>query len=274
MPTDHDQDHDHDHDHEHIGPDGKVYRRPAGAPVHQHAPHRHVDEGEHDHVGPDGRVFRHSHHAAAAPVDAAASANRRRFAGAGVFVMTLMSNPGAGKTALLARTLTDLTGRVPMAAVAGDPRTTLDADRLHATGAPVVRAESATGRLDAMAVGAAADRLGVAEDSVLFIEAAPAPVHAAGTDLGETHRILLLPVTEGEDRPLKHPELIAAADLLVVTKTDLLPHLSMDLERLIGHAQRLKPSLAVIALSAASGQGLREWYDWIEDGLAEARGGR
>jgi len=81
-------------------------------------------------------------------------------------------------------------------------------------------------------------------------------------------------VTEGEDRPLKHPELIAAADLLLVTKTDLLPHLPVDLDRLIGHAQRLKPSLAVIALSAVSGEGLEDWFNWIEDGLAEARAGR
>ncbi|MGF7174214.1 hydrogenase nickel incorporation protein HypB [Azospirillum doebereinerae] len=273
MPADHDQ----HPDHEHIGPDGKVYRRPVAVPVHRHASHP-DDEGEHDHVGPDGRVFRHSHHGNGPRVDAAASANRRRFAEAGVFVMTLLSNPGAGKTTLLARTLTELKNRVPMAAVVDDPRTGLDAARLRATGAAVVQAEAATqsstGRLDAMAVGAAADRLGLAEDSVLFIEAAPIPAHAAGADLGETHRILLLPVTEGEDRPLKHPDLIAAADLLVVTKTDLLPHLSMDVERLIDHAQRLKPSLAVIALSATSGQGLRAWYDWIEDGLAEARAGR
>ncbi|GLR83026.1 hydrogenase nickel incorporation protein HypB (plasmid) [Azospirillum oryzae] len=293
--------------HEHIGPDGKVYRHRHGE-AHHHAHHHHDDT--HEHVAPDGTVFRHSHDehghhhhdhhrpdradaidgGAAlnqprlvtierdilAKNDGLAAVNRRRFAERGVFVLNLMSSPGSGKTTLLTRSLTDLKGRFPVAVIEGDQQTSFDADRIRATGTPAVQVNTGKGcHLDASMVAQAADRLAAegqfAEDGVLFVENVGNLVCPAGFDLGETHRVVVLSVTEGEDKPLKYPDMFVRADLLVVNKIDLLPHLSFDVERMIGYAQRLNPSLAVIQLSATTGQGLEEWYDWIADGLAEAR---
>ncbi|QCG92801.1 hydrogenase nickel incorporation protein HypB [Azospirillum sp. TSA2s] len=293
--------------HEHIGPDGKVYRHHHGE-AHHHAHHHHDDT--HEHVAPDGTVFRHSHDehghhhhdhhrpdradaidgGAAlnqprlvtierdilAKNDGLAAVNRRRFAERGVFVLNLMSSPGSGKTTLLTRSLTDLKGRFPVAVIEGDQQTSFDADRIRATGTPAVQVNTGKGcHLDASMVAQAADRLAAegqfAGDGVLFVENVGNLVCPAGFDLGETHRVVVLSVTEGEDKPLKYPDMFVRADLLVVNKIDLLPHLSFDVERMIGYAQRLNPSLAVIQLSATTGQGLEEWYDWIADGLAEAR---
>jgi hydrogenase nickel incorporation protein HypB len=281
---------------------------------HHHGPHdahhHHADDGAHEHVGPDGRVFRHSHHGAhhhhqdddrhpqdptaldagaafdqprliaieqdiLAKNDGLAAINRQRFAGRGVFVLNLMSSPGSGKTTLLTRTLTDLKGRFPVAVIEGDQQTSFDADRIRATDAPAIQVNTGKGcHLDAAMVAQAADRLGVAENSVLFIENVGNLVCPAGFDLGETHRVVVLSVTEGEDKPLKYPAMFAGADLLLVNKVDLLPHLTFDVERMIAYAQRLKPSLAVIELSATNGQGMADWYDWIENGLAEAQAAR
>jgi hydrogenase nickel incorporation protein HypB len=296
-----------DAEHEHVGPDGKVYRHRHGE-AHHHAHHHHDDT--HEHVAPDGTVFRHSHNehghhhhdhhrpdradaidgGAAlnqprlvtierdilAKNDGLAAVNRRRFAERGVFVLNLMSSPGSGKTTLLTRSLTDLKGRFPVAVIEGDQQTSFDADRIRATGTPAVQVNTGKGcHLDASMVAQAADKLAAegqfAGDGVLFVENVGNLVCPAGFDLGETHRVVVLSVTEGEDKPLKYPDMFVRADLLVVNKIDLLPHLTFDVERMIGYAQRLNPSLAVIQLSATTGQGLEEWYDWIADGLAEAR---
>lgn len=284
--------HHHDDTHEHVAPDGTVFR-------HSHTDHGHHHDHGHDHGGHD-HGHAHHHHRPDRPDaidggaalnqprlvtierdilaknDALADVNRRRFAERGVFVLNLMSSPGSGKTTLLTRSLTDLKGRFPVAVIEGDQQTSFDADRIRATGTPAVQVNTGKGcHLDASMVAQAADKLaaegGFAEDGVLFVENVGNLVCPAGFDLGETHRVVVLSVTEGEDKPLKYPDMFVRADLLVVNKIDLLPHLTFDVERMIGYAQRLNPSLAVIQLSATTGQGLEEWYDWIADGLAEAR---
>ncbi|CAO3457564.1 hydrogenase nickel incorporation protein HypB [Azospirillum largimobile] len=284
--------HHHDDTHEHVAPDGTVFR-------HSHTDHGHHDHG-HGHEHGHDHAHAHHHHRPDRPDaidggaalnqprlitierdilaknDALADINRRRFAGRGVFVLNLMSSPGSGKTTLLTRSLTDLKGRFPVAVIEGDQQTSFDADRIRATGTPAVQVNTGKGcHLDASMVAQAADKLaaesGFAEDGVLFVENVGNLVCPAGFDLGETHRVVVLSVTEGEDKPLKYPDMFVRADLLVVNKIDLLPHLTFDVERMIGYAQRLNPSLAVIQLSATTGQGLEEWYDWIADGLAEAR---
>ncbi len=285
--------HHHDDTHEHVAPDGTVFR-------HSHNDHEHDHDHGHDHSHDHG----HHHHThdnhrpdradaidggaalnqprlvtierdILAKNDGLAAVNRRRFAERGVFVLNLMSSPGSGKTTLLTRSLTDLKGRFPVAVIEGDQQTSFDADRIRATGTPAVQVNTGKGcHLDASMVAQAADKLAAegqfADDGVLFVENVGNLVCPAGFDLGETHRVVVLSVTEGEDKPLKYPDMFVRADLLVVNKIDLLPHLSFDVERMIGYAQRLNPSLAVIQLSATTGQGLEEWYDWIADGLAEA----
>ncbi|PWC97562.1 hydrogenase nickel incorporation protein HypB [Azospirillum sp. TSO5] len=274
--------HHHDDTHEHVAPDGTVFRHSHND--HDHGHHHHT----HDHHRPDradaidgGAALNQPRLVTIerdilAKNDGLAAVNRRRFAERGVFVLNLMSSPGSGKTTLLTRSLTDLKGRFPVAVIEGDQQTSFDADRIRATGTPAVQVNTGKGcHLDASMVAQAADKLAAdgqfAEDGVLFVENVGNLVCPAGFDLGETHRVVVLSVTEGEDKPLKYPDMFVRADLLVVNKIDLLPHLTFDVERMIGYAQRLNPSLAVIQLSATTGQGLEEWYDWIADGLAEAR---
>ena len=274
--------HHHDDTHEHVAPDGTVFRHSHND--HDHGHHHH----SHDHHRPDradaidgGAALNQPRLVTIerdilAKNDGLAAVNRRRFAERGVFVLNLMSSPGSGKTTLLTRSLTDLKGRFPVAVIEGDQQTSFDADRIRATGTPAVQVNTGKGcHLDASMVAQAADKLAAdgqfAEDGVLFVENVGNLVCPAGFDLGETHRVVVLSVTEGEDKPLKYPDMFVRADLLVVNKIDLLPHLTFDVERMIGYAQRLNPSLAVIQLSATTGQGLEEWYDWIADGLAEAR---
>lgn len=211
-----------------------------------------------------------------------AARNRAHFAAHGVTALNLVSSPGSGKTTLLCATIEALKAHapgLPVAVIEGDQQTSFDADRIRATGAPALQVNTGKGcHLDASMVAQAADKLAAegqfAGDGVLFVENVGNLVCPAGFDLGETHRVVVLSVTEGEDKPLKYPDMFVRADLLVVNKIDLLPHLTFDVERMIGYAQRLNPSLAVIQLSATTGQGLEEWYDWIADGLAEARASR
>jgi len=196
--------------------------------------------------------------------DALAADNRARFAARGILALNLVSSPGSGKTTLLTRTLADLAGQVPLAVIEGDQHTTLDADRIRATGVPALQINTGKGcHLDADMVGRAVTTLDPGDGTVLFIENVGNLVCPAGFDLGEAHKVVILSVTEGEDKPLKYPDMFAAADLMVLTKIDLLPHLSFDVERCLGYARRVKPSLEVRQVSALEGQGLTSWYDWI-----------
>ncbi len=196
--------------------------------------------------------------------DAYALANRRWLAARGVLALNLVSGPGAGKTTLLVETIRRLDGRLPLAVIEGDQQTALDAERIRAAGAPAVQINTGKGcHLDAHRVGHALERLAPARGGVLFIENVGNLVCPAGFDLGEAHKVVILSVTEGEDKPLKYPDIFAAADLLLLSKTDLLPHLEFDLERCIGHARRVRPEMEILALSARSGAGMQGWLDWI-----------
>ncbi|HYH39094.1 MAG TPA: hydrogenase nickel incorporation protein HypB [Azospirillum sp.] len=288
----HDHDHHHEHgDHEHVLPDGTVIRH-SHHEHHEHHDgpghgHHHGHEHHHHHDG----VIDLGHGPAGTEVpgmsqtrlvqieqdilaknDSFAAVNRQLFAAKGAFVLNLMSSPGSGKTTLLARTLTDLKGRFPVAVIEGDQQTSFDADRIRATGAPAIQINTGKGcHLDAQMVTQALGRLGTPENGVLFIENVGNLVCPAGFDLGEAHKVVVLSVTEGEDKPLKYPNMFAAADLLLVTKVDLLPHLTFDVERMIAYARQIKPSLEVLPVSATSGEGLEAWYAWIEAGLAKAK---
>jgi hydrogenase nickel incorporation protein HypB len=204
--------------------------------------------------------------------NAYAAANRELFTAAGSFAVNLMSSPGAGKTTLLVRTLSDLKGRFPAAVIEGDQQTSVDADRIRATGTPAFQVNTGKGcHLDALQVTRAAGSLGLAPESVLFIENVGNLVCPAGFDLGEAKRVVVLSTTEGEDKPLKYPNMFAACDLLLVNKIDLLPYVAFDVGRMVDYARRIKPNLEVIEVSATAGQGLDRWYRWIEAGLEAAR---
>lgn len=201
--------------------------------------------------------------------DRLAAVNRARFAEKGIFALNLVSSPGAGKTTLLCRTITDLAGRYPVAVIEGDQQTTNDADRIRATGAPALQVNTGKGcHLDAHMVGHALDHLDPVQGTVLFIENVGNLVCPAAFDLGEAHKVAILSVTEGEDKPLKYPDMFAAADVMVLNKTDLLPYVPFDVDKAIAYARRVNHAIQVIQLSATSGAGLDDWYAWIDTGRA------
>ena len=195
-------------------------------------------------------------------------------------MLNLVSSPGSGKTTLLVKTITDLKARYPIAVIEGDQQTANDAERIRATGAPAVQINTGKGcHLDAHMVGHALDAVaGARQTALLFIENVGNLVCPAAFDLGEAHKVVVLSVTEGEDKPLKYPDMFAAADLLLLNKIDLLPHLDFDVGRLIANtpAGSIRRS-QVLTVSAKSGEGMPAFYAWIAKraaALARRRQGR
>ncbi|MEY5097814.1 MAG: hydrogenase accessory protein HypB [Pseudomonadota bacterium] len=203
--------------------------------------------------------------------DAFAADNRRALGHAGVFALNLLSSPGSGKTTLLVKTIERLAGRLPVAVIEGDQQTRLDAERIEATGAPVTQINTGKGcHLDAHMVGHALEQLPLRRGGLLLIENVGNLVCPAAFDLGEAHKVVVLSVTEGEDKPLKYPDMFRAADLLLLNKCDLLPHLEFDVERALACARIVKPGIRVIRLSATQGQGMDEWLEWLARQAARA----
>ncbi len=206
-----------------------------------------------------------------------AADNRRWLAGRGILALNLVSSPGSGKTSLLVRTIAALQAMpqaVPVSVVEGDQQTSFDAERIRATGAPALQINTGKGcHLDAQMVGRALTRLAPSEGSVLLVENVGNLVCPAAFDLGEAAKVVVLSVTEGEDKPLKYPDMFAAASLMLINKIDLLPHLSFDMDKTIDFALRVNPRLQVIPLSATSGEGFDAWLAWLLARREEARAG-
>ncbi len=222
-----------------------------------------------------------------------AAANRRHFADHGVTALNLVSSPGSGKTTLLCATIHALRAREPgvqVAVIEGDQQTSNDADRIRATGAPAIQVNTGKGcHLDAPMVAQAFARLplhghghGHGHDHthdhshdhtdstrLLFIENVGNLVCPAMWDLGEAGKVAILSVTEGEDKPIKYPDMFAAARLMVLNKIDLLPYLDFDIPKCIAYAQRVNPGIEVLLVSARSGQGMDAWLDWLIDAAQE-----
>jgi len=195
--------------------------------------------------------------------NAIAAHNRAHFRSHGILALNLVSSPGAGKTTLLVETLRRLSGQLPMAVIEGDQETSADADRIRATGIPALQVNTGRGcHLDADMVDTAFRRLHF-HDGLLFIENVGNLVCPAGFDLGEAHKVVIASVTEGEDKPLKYPNLFAAASLMLVSKVDLLPHLQFDIDALIANARRVNPGIGVVQVSAQTGEGVEPWLRWL-----------
>jgi hydrogenase nickel incorporation protein HypB len=219
-----------------------------------------------------------------------AARNRLHFDSHGIAAYNLVSSPGSGKTTLLCATIEALRRRAPglaLAVIEGDQQTSHDADRIRATGAPAIQVNTGKGcHLDAQMVADAFERLPLhdhgyghghdaahdhvhphhdhgAPGSLLFIENVGNLVCPAMWDLGERAKVAILSVTEGEDKPLKYPDMFAAAHLMVINKTDLLPYVDFDVERCIAYARRVNPGIEVLQVSARSGQGLDAWLSWL-----------
>jgi hydrogenase nickel incorporation protein HypB len=198
--------------------------------------------------------------------DVLADANRSWFVEQRILAVNLMSSPGAGKTTLLERTITDLSDELPMAVVEGDQETLLDADRIRATGCRVVQINTGAGcHLDADMVARGLKVLEPRPGSVLLIENVGNLVCPAMFDLGERAKVVIMSVTEGQDKPLKYPQMFRAAELMVLNKVDLLPYVQFDPERCITYARQVNPKLEVVSVSATRGDGLDAWYNWLRD---------
>ena len=238
--------------------------------AHDHA-YKHAYEHAHDH-GPrhahapglsEARMVRIEQDILSAN-DAHAARNRRLLRERGVLALNLVSSPGAGKTTLLAATIKALQGVFPMHVIEGDQQTDNDARRIREAGAPAVQINTGKGcHLDAHMVGHAIARLTPGRGDVLFIENVGNLVCPAAFDLGEAFRVVILSVTEGEDKPAKYPDMFHGADLMILSKIDLLPHVDFDVERCIDLARRLNPRIGVLRLSARSGEGMEDWLRWI-----------
>ena len=200
--------------------------------------------------------------------DALAAGNRQVLAGLGAFAVNLVSSPGSGKTTLLCKTIEAL-GAAPLAVIEGDQQTDHDAARIRATGARAVQVNTGKGcHLDAQMVGGAMAALALEPASFLFIENVGNLVCPAGFDLGEDAKVAILSVTEGEDKPLKYPDMFTAARLAILNKTDLAPHCDADLAAYEANLKRVNPALTVLRVSARTGEGMEAWLAWLRAGLA------
>jgi hydrogenase nickel incorporation protein HypB len=288
--------HDHSHDHAHHDAHGHHHHEHEHGHAHHDHDHGHGHSHErHDHSQPHSH-HGHDHHdhasdaidfgAGPAGVHIAgmsqerivrierdilsknnghAQENRLRLASTDTFALNFVSSPGSGKTSLLVRTISDLKERFPIAVIEGDQQTSNDAERIRATGVQALQLNTGKGcHLDAHMVSHALDELTIEKGGLLFIENVGNLVCPAAFDLGEAHKVVVLSVTEGEDKPLKYPEMFAASDLMLLNKSDLLPHVDFDVGLCLANALRVNPDLQTLVVSARTGEGMNAFYAWLE----------
>lgn len=265
QPHSHDSQYPHHHEHEHSH---------DGVHAHSHL-HEHSHDGDHSHDHSHAHDHPHNHgseHVTSITLEQdilaknqlLAERNRGWLAGRSILALNLMSSPGAGKTTLLERTIRDLGETLPLTVIEGDQATLNDAERIRATGARVVQINTGTGcHLDAEMASRALTQLDPPMHSVVMIENVGNLVCPALFDLGEGAKVLILSVTEGEDKPIKYPHMFRACSLLLLNKIDLLPYLRFDVEKCIGYARRVNPGIEILPVSAQSGEGMETWYAWL-----------
>jgi len=254
--------HEHEHGHEHTHASGERHSHPhdhshghghGAAHDHQHGDHDHGERRtlsiEEDVLAKNNRLARR---------------NRAMFEHTGTLVLNLVSSPGSGKTSLLERTLADLKGKYGFAVLEGDQQTANDADRIAATGAPVVQINTGAGcHLDAHQVMHGVENFDLHATDVLMVENVGNLVCPASFDLGEDRKVAILSVTEGEDKPIKYPFMFRAAQVMIINKIDLLPYLKFDIEKCKTFARQINPDIRIFELSVHSGEGMQQWYDWL-----------
>lgn len=236
-----------------------------------HGLHSHSHAHDHDHDHPNDHPHEHPHHETIAlNVDILAennriaALNRRFFEGRKVFCINMVSSPGSGKTTILEKSITELKAQRKIYVIEGDQQTTLDAKRIEKTGVNAIQINTGSGcHLDAKMVDAALQKLDVEAGSVLFIENVGNLVCPAIFDLGEKKRVLVMSVTEGEDKPLKYPNMFETSHLCIINKSDLLPYVDFKTEEFVKNAIQINPHLDFISLSAKSGEGMEMWFGWL-----------
>lgn len=245
-PHDHDHSHGHQHDHEHDH--SHSHDLPQG-PVNDNRPKKVINLNL-DIMSQNNLL---------------AQRNRGYFEGKDVLCLNLVSSPGSGKTTILEKTIKALLPERKIFVIEGDQQTTRDAERIENSGAPAIQVNTGTGcHLDANMIQSALKKMEVSSGSVLFIENVGNLVCPALFDLGEQKRVVVISVTEGDDKPLKYPYMFQSSDLCIINKTDLLPYVDFDVETASKYARQLNPKLEIILLSARNGEGMQQWFEWIE----------
>jgi hydrogenase nickel incorporation protein HypB len=245
----------------------------ATAHAHDHHDHSHLHEGEshsHDHTHHSAKVIEVNKDILYEN-NLQAQHNRGFFAGRKIFCINFVSSPGSGKTAILEKTIPALKKKSPVFVIEGDQQSYLDSERIEKTGVPVVQINTGTAcHLDARMISAALQRLELKDRAFLFIENVGNLVCPSIFDLGETKRILVMSVTEGDDKPLKYPGMFRSADLCIINKTDLLPYVNFSVDAAMENARKINPSLEFIRLSAATEDGMQEWENWLSQQISIA----
>jgi hydrogenase nickel incorporation protein HypB len=245
----HDHPHPHDHDHGH------------GNGHHHH----------HDHDQIEGHTHPHQHGTVISLEQEVLARNNRLaervrgwLAGRDILALNLVSSPGAGKTTLLERTISDLGREIPISVIEGDQQTLHDAQRIQATGCRVVQINTGTAcHLDASMMGRALQQLDPPQGSVVMIENVGNLVCPALFDLGERAKVVIVSVTEGDDKPIKYPHMFRASEVMILNKIDLLPYVHFDVERCLDFARKVNPTIQIIEVSATRGDHLEDWYGWL-----------
>ena len=252
--------HSHDHPHDHTHADGHTHKHDHNhdthyglGPAHAHTPglsQSKMIKIEQDILGKNNEY---------------ANENRHFFTEQGILSLNLVSSPGSGKTTLLTQTIITLKDELSLSVIEGDQQTAHDAERIRATGVPALQINTGKGcHLDAHMVGHAVEAMTPEQGGILFIENVGNLVCPAAFDLGEAYKVAILSVTEGEDKPLKYPDMFHAASIMLLNKIDLLPYLQFDIDQCIEYARRVNPSIQVLQVSATTGEGMETWYQWIK----------
>ena len=266
----HDEAHRHGHAHSHDAKNSHEPHRHEHPPEknHSHEPHEH----SHSSINADGAAITATMHGQTIALEKEilgknqllAERNRAWFAEKNILALNLVSSPGSGKTTLLERTLNDLKNEYEISVIEGDQETIHDAERIRATGCKAVQINTGTGcHLEAEMLAKGIQSLKPSNNSLLFIENVGNLVCPAMFDLGERAKVAILSVTEGEDKPLKYPQMFRASELMILNKIDLLPYLKFDVERCVAYAKEVNPQMKILQVSATSGEGMRDWYDWL-----------
>lgn len=242
------------------------------------------NQHHHTHTLPDGTVITHAHHhQEPAHIHAnvhnttisleqeilgknnlLAAQNRGWFKGRNILALNLMSSPGAGKTTLLTRTINDLKDKLNISVIEGDQETTNDAEKIKSTGCKVVQINTGTGcHLDASMIEKGLQELNPPLNSVVMIENVGNLVCPALFDLGEAAKVVILSVTEGEDKPIKYPYMFRSSDIMILTKIDLLPYINFDVQRCLEYAKQVNPNMQIFQVSSTTGEGLESLYNWL-----------
>ena len=193
-----------------------------------------------------------------------AARNRGYFEAKNIFAINLVSSPGSGKTSLLERTLTDLKDTIPFYVIEGDQQTFNDSNRINALDVPVIQINTGKGcHLNSDMVYDAVKKLVIQNNAILMIENVGNLICPSMFDLGENKRVVIISTTEGEDKPIKYPDMFHSSDICIINKIDLLPYLNFDIEKLKSYAKQVNPNLVFFEVSATTGKGMDIWYEWL-----------